>query len=502
MDGTKGLKNIIWGFLAQVITIGLGIIIPRLVLVNLGSEANGLLNSISSVLSYMSLLEAGVGTATLQALYTPLGNSDRHSVNQIMSATNRFYKRTGYIYLSLVIILSVGYTLLVDSELSKMTVFLVVILAGLSGVISYFFQGKYKILLSAEGKSYIKTNISTICSVGVSLSKAAILIAGGNVVLVQSVYFVFNLIQMLLIMFYIRKHYPWLDLTVAPNYDALSQRKAVLVHQISSLIFSNTDVIILTAFTSLKTVSVYSMYAMIFGMVKSVAVTISESFVYALGQSFNNKEKFQRMFNAYETYNMAITFSLFCIVGILILPFLKLYTYGVNDINYIDKYVAGLFLAFYLLNDGRISSNRVINFAQHFEQTKWRSILESVINLTASLILTYKFGIYGVILGTVIALFYRTNDMIIYAARLMERSPLITYKRWIRNLIIFILINCLVSRFDVALDSYAKMFVYGVALSVTIIPVFLGINSLAEPESAKYAYNVLKNIVFTKFKRN
>ena len=146
-------------------------------------------------------------------------------------------------------------------------------------MLSYFFQGKYRILLSAEGKSYITTNISTFCSVGVSLTKAVILIAGGNVVLVQSVYFVFNLLQMILILLYIRRNYSWLDLKVTPDFEALSQRKAVLVHQISSLIFSNTDVIILTAFTSLKTVSVYSMYAMIFGMVKSVAVTISESFV-------------------------------------------------------------------------------------------------------------------------------------------------------------------------------------------------------------------------------
>ena len=72
MNSTKGLKNITYGMLSQFITIALGIIIPRLVLVNLGSEANGLLNSTASILSYMSLLEAGVGTATLQALYKPI----------------------------------------------------------------------------------------------------------------------------------------------------------------------------------------------------------------------------------------------------------------------------------------------------------------------------------------------------------------------------------------------------------------------------------------------
>ena len=152
MNGKNGIKNITWGILAQIITIGLGIFIPRLVLVNLGSEANGLLNSVSSILAYMALLEAGIGTATLQSLYKPLGNSDRESVNRIMSATHHFYRRTGFVYLLIVIALSIGYTAIIDANLSKISIFLVVLLSGLSGVLSYFFQGKYRILLSAEGK--------------------------------------------------------------------------------------------------------------------------------------------------------------------------------------------------------------------------------------------------------------------------------------------------------------------------------------------------------------
>lgn len=503
MDNTKGIKNIVWGIITQIITIGLGILIPRLVLVNLGSEANGLLNSINSVLSYMALLEAGVGTATLQALYKPLSKTDHNSVNQIMTATDKFYKRTGTVYLILVIILSFGYTIMVDTSLPQIAVFLVVLLSGLSGVLSYFFQGKYKILLAAEGKSYITTNISTLATVGISITKALVLINGGDVVMVQTVYFLFNLLQMAGIILYIHKEYPWINFNAKPDFEALSQRKAVLVHQISSLVFNNTDVIILTWLTSLKTVSVYSMYLMIFGMVKSVAVTISESFVYALGQAYSNKERFEKMLDTYEVYNMAITFALFCITEILIIPFLKIYTYGVSDINYIDQYVAWLFGIYYLLHNARASSGHVINIAQHFEETKWRSILESVINLVFSLVLTYKFGIYGVLWGTIIALLYRTNDMIIYAAKIIGRTPLITYKRWGRNLLLLLAILFLERFITVRLDSYIMLVLYGMLLCVTVIPIFIGVNSILEPKAATYAYRILKNIVVGKFqKRN
>jgi len=501
VNSSKGLKNILYGLIAQVITIGMGIIIPRLVLVNLGSESNGLLNSVSNILTYMSLLEAGVGTATLQALYKPIAEEDKNSVSSIMAATHYFYKRTGYIYFVIVVVLSIVYTLFVKTTLSRIYIFLVVLLAGLSGVLSYFFQGKYKILLAAEGKGYISTNITTITTVGTSLVKALILMVGGNVVAIQATYFVFNLIQMIFFSVYIYKNYRWLDLKVTPRFEAISQKNAVLVHQITELIFNNTDVIILTVFTSLSTVSVYSMYAMIFGMVKSVTVTLSDSFLYVLGQSFEDKEKFVRMHNIYEVFNMAFTFALFCIAGILILPFLSLYTEGVNDINYVDKYVAVLFILFYLLANGRKSSQIVINIAQHFEKTKWRAVTEATINIFVSILFTYKFGIYGVLLGTVAALVYRANDVIIYAARLMERSPLVTYKRWGANFVIFVAIMWIASVFEMNLSNYWYLCIYGVVLCLTIIPVFVIINSLLEPDTARYAFGILKNMLSGKVKK-
>lgn len=73
----KGIYNIIFGFLGQIITLALGIIIPKLFITNLGSAANGLLSSVGQVLSYLTILEAGLGGASIQALYKPIGVNDQ-----------------------------------------------------------------------------------------------------------------------------------------------------------------------------------------------------------------------------------------------------------------------------------------------------------------------------------------------------------------------------------------------------------------------------------------
>ena len=96
MKAKRSVYNVLFGVLNQLLLIALGIFLPRLILVNLGSESNGLLNSVNQIFAYFTLLEAGVGAAALQALYGPVGMSDHKEINQILAATDRYYKLPNY----------------------------------------------------------------------------------------------------------------------------------------------------------------------------------------------------------------------------------------------------------------------------------------------------------------------------------------------------------------------------------------------------------------------
>lgn len=490
LNSTKGFRNIVANIFAQVVTILLGIIIPRLMLVNLGSEANGLFTSIGNVLVYVALLEAGVGAAATQALYAPIATKDQQKVNEIVAAVDQFYKRTGRWYFAVILLLTFAFPFTLDSTLPKWQIMAVVFLSGLPGVIKYYYQGKYILLLRAEGRSYVLTNLSIIVNIATSAAKITLLILGCNIVELQVMYLVFNVAQVVCILIYIRRHYPWLSMRVTPDYAAISQSKNALVHQISSLVFFNTDVLILTYFCGLKTVSVYSMYTMLFGII-STAITNFSGANFILGQTFNtNRERSLRLLDVYEIFNMVLTFSLFCIANMFILPFMQLYTRGVTDINYVDIYLPYLIIATQLLSNGRNSSSQIIEYAGHFKQTQWRSILESVINLSVSLACVFKFGIYGVLLGTIAALLYRTNDMIIYAnKKILHRSPWKTYRRWLVNLALFIAITVLSKPLfaRIALDTYPRIILWAAITCVIVIPLFFVVASLFDRETYRYA---------------
>lgn len=495
MEKSKKIKlNFATGVLSEILTLVFGIIIPRLTLTNYGSEVNGLVSSISQIYAYVALAEAGVGTATLQALYRTVGREDKYGTNSVLAATNVFYRRTGFIYLLAIAAFSIIYPLFVESDVPTVTTILIIVFLGLGSVISYFFQAKYSIFLQAQGENYVLTTLNMLTTVFKNAAKIVLMLLGMNVVFVQMIGTAVSLIQMAFILIYVRKRYSWLDISVKPDFQSISQSKNVIVHQISSLIFNNTDILILTAFCGLKIVSVYSLYGLVYSITTTFSGLIISSLIFSLGQKFNvDKGGFIRDYDAVETLFFAIIFCLLTITDFFILPFLQVYTAGIEDINYIDVYLPIIFAANVILNNARIVAGHTIGFAGHFKQTQWRSVLESAINLSTSLLLVGKLGIYGVLLGTFIALLYRTNDILIYTNRhILNRSAWKTYRRLAVFLALFVGLKLLSKMLTLEMNNYFTMVMYAIPYAIICAGLYFAASYLIDKKSTQYLLSIVK----------
>lgn len=497
MRKENSLKNLFFGLGSFVITTLMGIVIPRLFIVSYGSEVNGLIASVKQIFAYFALLEAGVGGAALQALYGPMARNDHQELSSILSATNQFYKKTGIFYGIGVAVLAVAYPLLVKADIPFYIIIGVILLQGEVGVVKYFVTAKLQLLLKVDGKNYIITNLGTIFSIFSNIARISLMYIGAEVLMVQAVFCLVDAAQVLLIVSYTRKHYGWLDLKAKPNYGAVAQKNSVLVHQLSGLIFNNTDTMILTFFCNLKVVSVYAMYSMLFNMAASVMGYVSSSVNFAMGQIFNSdRERYEKIQETYETYYLAVSFSIFTVLYIFILPFLRLYTAGVSDVVYLDRWLPVLFTAYQLLNYGRNTSASIIDYAGHYKQTQWRAILEMSINLTVSFVAVRFWGIYGVLAGTVAALLYRTNDTILYANhRIMNRSAWPTYRRWLRNFAMVLLCGWLGTFLPESYSGYLMLVGTAALVGIGVLVLFLGVNTLLEKTARNMVWFYLKPVV-------
>ncbi len=484
----KGIRNnLFFGIFNQLIIFALGILVPRLILVSYGSEANGLLSAVVQIFTYVGLLEAGIGNASINALYKPITEQNRFEISDVFSATQKYYRKVTVFYFICVIGLSLAYPFFANTTLDKTTVALVVLFQGLSGAITFYFSAAYKQLLIADGKNYIVSNINLIVYILTSAAKILLMLCGWNIVAVQFAYLIIHCLQVAGYIWWAKRKYPWLAYHKNPSMQALSQRNAFLVHEISGVVFSSTDVTVLSAFCNLKIASVYAVYNMVFTALNSLINSVNGGLNYLLGHTYaKDREKYVKLHDAYDSLYMAMVFSLISVAYVLMIPFIRLYTADITDISYVDTWLPILFAVIQFLSCGRAVSARLITIAGHAKATQWRSAAEAVINLTSSIILVQWIGIYGVLLGTIIALLYRTNDIIIYAnKKILKRSPVKTYGKLILNFSVFgviILLERLAKQVLSGINSYLAFAIAGMICTVAAVGLYFGIAVLVNKD--------------------
>ncbi len=505
MNFNKGTKNIIWSIFGQMITLMIGILIPRFVIVSYGSEINGLLSSVSQIMSYLALLEAGLGMAAIQALYKPIAENDDYKVSRIVVATQNSYKKIGILYLIALIVCALVYPLFIKSKMDYWFVFVIVILFGIPSVLNFLFQGKYSILINAKGDLYYITNINTIITVLNSLIKIFLLSIHMNIIYVQFMYCVTSLVQMFFVYKFVKKHYTWLDMKVEPEYAPLKGRNSAVLHQICGLITNSTDVLLLTAFCDLKAVSIYSVYNMIFNIVYMIATSVNSGVQFIFGNAFyKGINYYKKIFNCYETYYVCLTSSLMVVTCIFIKPFLILYTAGA-DADYVNNSFPVVFMIMKILHSYKNCATLTPSVSGHFEGTQRHAVIESVINLLISVLTINKYGIVGVLFGTIVAFIYRCCVGLIYTNhRILKRNSWPNVKRILVNAVLISFYLGITSMVEITPQSYIYLLLLAVPVTIIVLLTFVIVNSLFNIKEfcivKRYVYSKLLEVYNGKIK--
>ena len=246
MRSKLAFKNMTANLLLQVIVFLSGIILPRFILEAYGSSVNGMITSVNQFLTYLGLAEAGVGTATVVALYNPLALKRTDEVNSILSASRRFYNRSGMLFLGLVLVLVYVYPFLISQQLDNGLVRgMILVLAG-STLVDYFFLGKYRVLLTANQEGYVVALIQSAGTIVNMVVSILLIYMGSSVLVVKAVATGVYMLRLLLVKAYAKRRYPQLDFHAEPKENALKQKNAALLHQVVSIIVNNTDTAIQT----------------------------------------------------------------------------------------------------------------------------------------------------------------------------------------------------------------------------------------------------------------
>jgi len=483
----RGFKNVAYGLLGQAVVLGLSLLVPRLFILHFGSEVNGLLSVVTQVFAYFALLEAGLSTSIMTALYRPIVDNDRRGIGAILSAAQHYFRRVALAYLVCTIGFAVMYSTLNTSGISPSTVFWVIILQGAAGAVNYLYQAAFRQFMTADGKAYVLSNVSLASAVVLNAARLIAIYLGYSVVVVQWVALATALLQVPFYMLYLRRGYPWLVLNGTPDYGALRQRSWILGHQISSMIFNFSDIVIVSWVCGLAVASVYSVYRLVMSGVNSLVATLNNSLIFIVGQKYHESvEECRRLFDAYNMVYVTLVVALMNVCSFLLIPFVRIYTEGA-DVNYVVKYLPVLLCGAQVLSSARTVASNLITVAGRFRETIWRTIAETSINLFVSIVCVQIVGVYGVVIGTLAALAYRTNDMMIYSNRkILGRPALSGYGALVVGAALYVVGAVLSLKCAVRIESLAVL--VGVGIAACAVTLLVGIAVVAVFCRAEVAY--------------
>ncbi len=449
----KLILNTSFSLSYQLITLVCGFILPRFFLTYYGSEVNGLVSSITQFLGFISLAECGVGAVVQSALYKPLAEKNEEDVSKIIVSAERFFHKIAIILLLYTTILMAVYPLITIHSFSYFFTASLILVISISSFAQYYFSMTYRILLSADQVAFIQLGLQGGVLIVNTMLSIILMKNGASIQVVKLISSLLFLLQPLGLTIYVKKHYN-INRKIMITEEPIKQKWNGLAQHIATVVLGNTDTVVLTLFSTLQNVSVYAVYHLVVDGVKKILMSTTTGMQAMLGNMYakNESETLNKTFSFLEWLLHTLTVFSFACTGILIVPFICVYTRSVNDANYIVPIFAVIITmaqASYCL---RLPYNMMVLAAGHYKQTQMSAIIEMAINIIISVALVKKYGLIGVGGGTFIAMLYRTIFLALYLKGNILNRP---FRYFLKHLLV---------------DCFSVFAIVASTISISILP--------------------------------
>lgn len=401
----------------QLVATLCGMLIPWVMIDTFGSEAYGATTSIAQFLSYISILEGGIGRAARGELYKPLAEGNIENISRVYLAVRRFFNTIGAVFLGYALILSLCYYDIADvSAFSRDYIFWLVIVMTI-GKFAEFMGGYSNItLFNADQRQYV-SNITVIGTALLNVLLVVILSRSGCellwVKLGSSLVFV---LKPVIYSIYLKKHYT----IIRTNERAkLKNQWTAIGQHIAYFIQNNIAVFVLTVFADLKTVAVYSIYHLVSYSLRNVVTSFGSGMEALFGDMIakNEKETLLKVYKRYKLILTLLTLTLFGAAMVLIIPFIKLYTAGVTDANYHQPLFAGILLlgeAVYCLI---LPCYNLPIAAGKLKESRAGAYGEAIVGVVVSVALVFWNPLVGIGIGLLASMLFKGIYLIAFSAR-------------------------------------------------------------------------------------
>lgn len=408
---TQSIKNSQIALIFYLIEMFLGFVSRKVFINYIGVEVLGLNTTANNLLQFLNLAEMGIGSAIAFTLYKPLAQNDIFTIKEVVQVQGWLYKRIATIVAIGAIILMAFFPLIFEKiSLPLWYAYASFGVLLYSALLTYFINYK-QIVLSASQQDY-----------KITLSYKATLVVKNVVQIFAISYFSNGYIWWLVLQFVfatlasinlnmvIKRNYPYLrgidthiGTLVKEKYRIVIVKvKQLFFHKMAGYVLNQTSPLIIYAFTSLTMVAVYGNYMLIAGGLTMLLQAIFNSVAAGVGNLIAQGERghilsvFRELFTSRF---FCVTILIFCLFR-LIDPFITLW---VGSEYLLERDTLIIIISIMYINLMRSVVDNFI-FGYGLFKDIWAPVVESILNISLSIIFGYLWGITGILSGVLVSL--------------------------------------------------------------------------------------------------
>ena len=400
-------RNIVFAFANKITAVLLPFVTRTITLYLLGEKYLGIGSLFSSVLSFLSLADLGLGSAIVFSMYQPIAENDEDKICALLEYYKKFYRRIGIAILTMgTLLVPVIPYLIKDEPPAGANVYILFYLYLLNSVISYFFAGYKQSLLTAHQRTDIISKITLIVNVLVQVGQIAALVLTRSFYVYAVVPIAGTVVTNLLNLIVTNRRYPRLQCRGNLGIEdrkAIRKRLSGLVGtKLNSVVVHSADMLVISAFLGLTQNTIYGNYYYIINAVNAFVILFFSSMTAGVGNSLvtETPEKNLKLFGTISLINAWITG--WCSVCLLCLfhPFMVLwvgerlsYSLGVEITLVVYFFVSSIQRTILMFKDA----------AGIWYEDRYRPYVCMTMNVILNVVLVQWIGIYGVTCSTIAA---------------------------------------------------------------------------------------------------
>lgn len=498
------VRNMSWHMAYQVLVMTLGVILPKYIISVYGSEINGLTSTIRHALTLVTIVQAGLGTSATYLMYKPLEENDRIRIASLLQSIKKMYRLIAFSVAGIGLVASVILMFTVKGSIGSKYIFIASFITCIDSSLSLYFTAACNLFLNAKQDKYIISIVTMVTGVLNYAIQVVILLLKPSFLFLYFNNLFICVVNILILLFVFRKQYE----PYKPTPEELKEVKTVPIPGVTYAALNEAShssvggmiTVAVSIMGGLKAASVLSVYMMVINLLSTVSSVAHSSFVPSYGSMVaeKNMEKTNRVFEIFQFSFYTLNTFLFMCTTILIIPFVKLYTADVTDVNYFNELLMVLCIVYGMFFAFRIPYNNTVSVTGLFKETCKQPIISAGIAIILMFVLT-RINYSLVLVGPVT--FYMTNTFYQHFA-LKKLFPGFENGHFWRHFAVAVsaimIALCLYRAVPIVVTSFFGWILYAIGTVIVCGVILLGLLITIDRSSFLLSYNFFKEKFLSK----